>query len=210
MGGVWCQALSLSRPPVPGGRKPGPIARVFRVRVVWAWGPSTGPSACALASRCCVLWQRREGVPRGGAPRPCEGRVGSGARLPPATRPRGGQSGSTAHVLWARMCGHGGPALSLWRACPAGGPAPRGWWEVVPGGVISHRCEARLVSGAFPLPAARPWGRAARPRCPCFSGAGGVVVGTQHRPHSVHFCEPALRPVGVAGGCSRGGCLMPL
>ena len=39
--GVLCQALSLSRPLVPGGGQPGPIARVSRARGVWAWGPCT-------------------------------------------------------------------------------------------------------------------------------------------------------------------------
>ena len=53
------------------------------------------------------------------------------------------------------------------------------------------------MSGAFPLPAARPSEQAVRPRCPCFAGAGGVGLGGQHRPHSVRSCEPAL---GVAGG----------
>ena len=66
------------------------------------------------------------------------------------------------------------------------------------------------MSGAFRLPAARPWGRAPRARRPCFPGAGAVGVGTQHRPHSVRSCGPALRAVGVAGGRSRGGCLAPL
>ena len=33
---------------------------------MWAWGPSTGPTACALASRRCALWGWREGVPGGG------------------------------------------------------------------------------------------------------------------------------------------------
>ena len=76
--------------------------------------------------RSCEPALRAEGVaggrPRGGgASRRCEGRLGSGARPPPAARPRGGQSGSAARVLWARVCRGGAPALSLWRACPAGG-----------------------------------------------------------------------------------------
>ena len=65
--GVWCQALSLPLPPVPleGGR--GPATRVSRVRSVRAWGPSTGPTACALAGRRCSLWGWRKGV-LGGVP----------------------------------------------------------------------------------------------------------------------------------------------
>ena len=55
-------------------------------------------------------------------------------------------------------------------ACmPCGGCVPQGWWGAVPGGLACHRCEGRLVSGAVPLPAAHPLGRAAgvlRPVCP--------------------------------------------
>ena len=46
---------------------------------------------------------------------------------------------------------------------------PWGWCGAVPGGVVCHRCEGRLVSGAVPAPAARPLERAARvprPVCP--------------------------------------------
>ena len=84
-----------------GGR--GSATRVSRARLLWVWGPSTGPTACALASRCCALWGWREGVPGGGASRRCEGRLGSGALPPPAARPLGGLPGSAVHVLWARL-----------------------------------------------------------------------------------------------------------
>ena len=96
--------------------------------------PRTGPTACALASWRCVPWDRREGFPWGGALRRCEGHGRSGARPPPAARPRGGLLGSTTHVLWAPVCGRGGPSLSLWLACPAAGCVPPGWWEADPGG----------------------------------------------------------------------------
>ena len=39
-----------------------------RARSVRAWGPSTGPTACALAGRRCSLWGWRKGVPGGGVP----------------------------------------------------------------------------------------------------------------------------------------------
>ena len=74
-----------------------------------------------------------------------------------------------------------------------------------PGGVASHHCEGRLVSGAVPLLAACPWGGHPGHRYPSLAGAGGVGVGTQHWPHSACSCEPALRAVGVAGRCLRGG-----
>ena len=47
-------------------------------------------------------------------------------------------------------------------------------------------------------------------RDPCVAGAAGAGVGTQHRPHSVRPCGPALRAVGVAEGRPRGGCFSPL
>ena len=63
------------------------------------------------------LWGRRQGVPGGGAFYRCVGRLGSCAPPPPTARPLGGLSGS---VLWARACGCGGPALSLWGLRAAG------------------------------------------------------------------------------------------
>ena len=146
-----------------------------------------------------------EGRPGGGAFHHCEGRLRSGAPPPPTARPLGGLLGSATHVLWARVCGRGGPTLSPWPAFPVGAACRGGGGGPSPGGVACHRCEGRLVSGAVPLPAARPLGRAAgvpRPVCP---GCGRCGRGTQHRPHSVRPCGPALLAVGVAEGRSRGG-----
>ena len=42
-------------------------------------------------------------------------------------------------------------------------------------------------------------------RDPCVPGAVGAGVGTQHRPHSVRPCGPALLAVGVAEGRPQGG-----
>ena len=47
-------------------------------------------------------------------------------------------------------------------------------------------------------------------RGPCVPAAVGAGVGTQHRPHSVRPCGPALLAGGVAEGRPRGGCLPPL
>ena len=65
-----------------------------RARSVRAWGPSTGPTACALAGWRCSLWGWRKGVAWGGAFHHCEGRLGSGAVPPPTARPLGGLLGS--------------------------------------------------------------------------------------------------------------------
>ena len=129
-----------------------------RVRSVRAWGPSTGPKACALAGRRCSLWGWRKGVPRGGAFHHCEGRLRSGAVPPSTARPLGGLLGPATHVLWARVCGCGGPTLSPWPACPVGAACRRGAGGPSLGWVACHRCEGRLVSGAVPPSTARPLG----------------------------------------------------
>ena len=51
------------------------------------------------------------------------------------------------------------------------------------------------------------WGGQPGFRDPCVPDAVGAGVGTQHPPHSVRPCKPALRAVGVAEVRPRGGCL---
>ena len=181
-----------------------------RVRSMRAWGPSTSPTACALAGRRRSLWGWRKGVPGGGAFHHCGGRLRPGAVPPPTARPLGGLLGSATHVLWARVCGGGGPTLSPRPACPAGaacrggggGPSPGGWPATV---VRGAWCQAL----SLPRPPVL-WSGQPGFRDPCVPGAVGAGVGTQHRPHSVRPCGPALFAVGLAGGRPRGGCLPPL
>ena len=99
-----------------------------RVRSVRAWGPSTGPTACALAGRRCSLWGWRRGVPGGGAFHHCEGRLNSGSVPPPTARPLGGLLGLVGCVrcVWC-----------LCRAC-------RG-----------ARCRSSLVPLVLPAPVSR-------------------------------------------------------
>ena len=97
--GVWCQALSLPQPLPSGAGGQGSATRGSRVRLVRAWGPSPGPTACAHAGRHCSLWEWRKGVPGGGAFHHCEGRLRSGDVPPPTARPLGGLLGSATHVL---------------------------------------------------------------------------------------------------------------
>ena len=248
--------------------------RLSQVRSVRAWGPSTGPTACALAGRRCSLWGWRKGVPGGGAfhhcegrllsgavpppaarplervarvPRPvcpkcgrcgrgdpapaphraplragathcggggraspggvsfhhCEGRLRSGAVPPPTARPLGGLLGSATHVLWARVCGCGGPTLSPWPACPAGAASREAGGGPSPGGLACHRCEGRLVSGAVPPPAARPLERAARVPRPVCPGCGRCGRGDP---------APALQRAPLRAGvahCGAGGRASP-
>ena len=78
--GVRC-CPSPDRPSSGAGSR-GTATRVFRVRSMRAWGPSSGSTACALAGRRCSLSGWRKGVPGRGAFHRCEGRLRSGAPLP--------------------------------------------------------------------------------------------------------------------------------
>ena len=129
----------------------------------------------------------------------CEGRLRSGAPPPLTARPLGGLLGSATHVLWARVCGCGGPTLSPWPACPVGAACRGGgvvggrpWW-----GVVCHCCEGRLVSGAVPPLTARPLGRAAGVPRPVCSGCGRCGCGDLAP-------APGLAPL-RAGVARRGG-----
>ena len=103
------------------------------------------------------------------------------------------------------MCGCGGQTLSPWPACPVGaacrggggGPSPGGWPATVVRGVW---CQALSLPRLPVL-----WSGQPEFRDPCVPGAVGVSVGTQHRPHSVRPCGPALPAVGVVEGRPRGG-----
>ena len=175
----------------PGDPAPAPERASLRASVARCGGDgAASPGGCTFCRR--------------------EGRLRSGAPPPPAARPLGGLSGSATHVLWARMCRCGGPALSPWPACPVGaaccggggGPSPGGWPAPVARGVW---CQAL----SLPRPPVL-WGGQPGFGDPCVPGAVGVGVGTQHRPNSVRPCGLALRAVGVAEGRPWGSCLSPL
>ena len=183
----------------------GPATRVTRVRSVRAWGPSTGPTACALAGRRCSLWGWRKGVPGGGAFHRCEGRLWSGPPPPPTARPLGGLLGSAAHVLWARACGCGGPTMSPWPARPLGAACRGGGGGLSSGGVACHRCERRLVSGAVPPPTARPLGRAAEVPQPVCSGCGRCERGDPAPVPQRAPLRAGVAPCGGGGRASPGG-----
>ena len=127
--GVWCQELSLSRPPVLLGGRWDSVTRVSPVRSVRAWGPSTGPTTCALANRRCSLCGWRKGVPGGGAFCRCEGCLRSGAPPPPTARPLGRAVGVPRPV------------------CPGCGRCGRGDEAPVPQRVPLRACVARCGCG---------------------------------------------------------------
>ena len=181
------------------------------VQSVRACGPSTGPTACALAGRRCSLWGWRKDVAGGGAFHHCEERLRSGA-VPPPTAPPAGRAIGVRHP---RAVGAG---VSVWGpntvplACmPCGGCVPRGCRGALPRGgwpatvVRGVWCQALSLTRLPVL-----WSGQPGFHDPCVSGAVGAGVGTQHRPHSVRPCGPALLAVGSAEGRPRGGCLPPL
>ena len=146
----------------PWNGRPGSAARVFEARVVRVRGPITGPTACALASQSCALWEWQEGVPGRGTSHLGEGRLPSGALPPPAAAHPLGQAAGVCCPLavgagvrvWGPSTGPTSSALASW-CC-----ALWGWQEGVPGGGASHRREGCLRSGALPPPAAaRPLSR---------------------------------------------------
>ena len=134
---------------------PGPL---LRLACLGGGGPVRVPPY--LAWGCC-----------------CQGRLRSGTPPPQTARPLGWLLGSATGVLWARVCGCGGPTLFPWPACPVGAACRGGGGGPSPGGVACHRCEGRLVSGAVPPPAARPLGRAARVRRLVCPGCGRCGCG---------------------------------
>ena len=97
--------------PSSGAGSRGSATRVFRVQSVQAWGPSTGPTACALAGWRCSLWGWPKGVPGGVAFNHCEGRLVSGAVPPPAARPLERAAGVQRPMCpGCGRCGRGDPA----------------------------------------------------------------------------------------------------
>ena len=94
------------------------------------------------------------------------------------------------------------PPLGLRAAGVVGGRPRRGWPATA---VRRVWCQALSLPRSPVL-----WSGQPGYRDPCVPGAVGAGVGTEHRPHSVRPCGPALLAVGMAEGRPRGGCLPPL
>ena len=170
---VRCEGrLQSGAPPPPTVRPLGGLSGSVIHSCCGRGCASVGARRCPLGLH--ALWGLRSAgvvgaVPRGMARHRCKGRLVSGAVPFPVARPLGGPSGSATHMLWALVCGCGGPALSPRPACPVEAACRGGGRGPPPGGVACHRCEGRLVSDAVPPPVARPLGRVAgvtRPVCP--------------------------------------------
>ena len=148
-----------------------------------------------------------DGHPRGGAFQCCEGRPVLGAVPPPAARPperaarvpRPACPGRGRCGQWTLHRPHSvcpcGPALL---AVGVAGGRPRGG---VPSTVVRGAwCQALSLPRPLVLRSVQPGFRD-----PCVPGAVDAGMWTQHRPHSVRPCGPALLAVGVAEGRPRGG-----
>ena len=98
----------------------------------------------------------------------------------------------------AHHCPPGLHALWGLRAAGLVGGRPRGGWPATV--VRGVWCQALSLPPPLVL-----WGGQPGFCDPCVPGVVSAGVGTQHRPHSVRPCGPALLAVGVAEGRSRGG-----
>ena len=131
----------------------------------------------------------------------------SGAVSPPAARPLERAARVPRPVCpGCGRCGRVNPAPAPQRAPLRAGVARcGGGGRVSPGGVPSTVvrgawCQALSLSRLPVLWSGQPgFGD------PCVPGAVDAGVWTQHRPHSVRLCGPALLAVGVAEGRPRGG-----
>ena len=199
-----------------------------RVRSVRVWGPSTGPTARALAGRRCAPWGWPKGVPGGAAVRRCEGRLGSGTPPSPAARPLGGLPGPTTHWLWVRGGAGVGTRhqphsarsceLALRAVGAAGGRpggAPPAWVWGVRGRALSHpRLPALWAGCRGPLPTGcgcgglRAWGPVTDPTARALAccgggmrvpGGGASCLGVG-RPGSDALPPPTARPLGRLPG----------
>ena len=166
------------------------------------------PAALRAGVACCGNGGRASpgGVPftvvRGfcgqALPLPRLAALWAGCRGPPSTCCGRGCAG-----VGALHCPLGLQALSGLRAAGVAGGRPRGWWPATV--VRGVWCQAL----SLPQPPVL-WGGQPGFRDRCAPGAVGAGVGTQHWPHSVRPCGPALLAAGVAEGRPWGGCLSPL
>ena len=191
----------------PLGGLPGPTTH-------WLWvrgGAGVGTRHQPHSARSCVLWGRHLGA-RGGRLLPGCGASGVGRSPNPDCPPFGRLAGAHYQLaVGAGGCRRGDPSPAPQRAPLRAGVARcEGGGRASSGGVLST-----VVRGAWcqALSLPRPpvlWSGRPGFRDPCVPGAVDAGVWTQHRPHSVRPCGPALLAVGVAEGRPGGGCLPPL
>ena len=214
--GVWCQALSLPRPPILWGGQPGFRDPCVPGAVGAGVGTQHGPHSVCPCGPALLAVGVLEGRSRGGAICCCEERLRSGAPPPPAAPPLGLAVGVPRPVCpGCGRCGRGDPAPVPQRAPLRAGVARcGGGGRASPGGGSCRRCGGRLRSGAPPLSTARSlsglsesathvvlWARVCGcgalalspwPACPvgaaCRGGGGGPSPGGV----ACHRCEGRL------------------
>ena len=207
--GAWCQALSLPRPLVLRSVQPGfrdPCVPGAVDAGVWTQHRPHSVRPCGPALLAVGV---AEGRPRGGCLPPL---WVSGAVPPPAARPPERAARVPRPVCpGCGRCGRVDPAPAPQRApLRAGVSRCGGGGRASPGGspstvVRGAWCQALSLPRPLVLRSVQPGFRD-----PCVPGAVDAGVWTQHRPHNVRPCGPALLAVGVAEGRPRGGCLPPL
>ena len=211
--GAWCQALSLPRSPVLWSGQPGfrdPCVPAAVDAGVWTQHRPHSVRPCGPTLLAVGV---AEGRPRGGVPSTVvRGAWCQALSLPRAARPLERAARVPRPVCpGCGRCGHVDPAPAPQRVPLRAGVARcGGGGRASPGGPPST-----VVRGAWcqALSLPRPpvlWSGQPGFRDPCVPGAVDAGVWTQHRPHSVRPCGPALLAVGVAEGRPRGGCLPPL
>ena len=209
---VWgVRGRALSHPQLPalwaGCR--GPLPTGCRCGGVRASGPVTNPTARALSSWLCALWEWHEGA-GGGAPPAwvwgVRGRALSHPRLPAlwagCRGPLPTDCGCGGMRAWGPVTNPTARALSSW-LCALWGRHEGA------GGGASCLGVRRPGSGALRPPTACPLGGLLGPTTHLLWGRGGAGVGTRHQPHSARSFELALRAVGAARGRPGGGRLLP-
>ena len=205
--GVWCQALSLPRPPVLWGEQPGFRDPCVPAAVGAGLGTQHRHHSVRPLGPALLAVRVAEGRPRGGVP----STIGGASEVRRSPSPDCPPTGRAVGVRHQRALGAG---VWVWKpntvplACmPCGGCVPRGGGGPSPGG-----WPATIVRGVWCQALSLPWppilwGGQPRFRDLCVPGAVGAGVGTQHRPHSVRPCGSALLAVRMAEGHPRGGCL---
>ena len=199
--GVWCQALSLPRPPVLWGGQPG-----FRDPCVpGAVGAGVGTQHRPHSVRPCGGALLAVGVAEGRPRRGCLPPLSGLSEVRGCPSPDCPHTGRAVGIRHPRAVGAGlwvwGPNTVPLACTPCGGCVPRGWWGAVPGGGAFHHCEGRLVSGAVPPPAARPLERAAGVPRPVRRGCGRCGRGD---PAPAPQRAPLRAGVARCGGGGRG------
>ena len=204
--GAWCQAPSLPQPPVLWSGQPGfrdPCVPGAVDAGVWTQHQPHSVRPCGPALLAVGV---AEGRPRGGVFHRCEGRLASGAVSPPAVCPLERAVRVPRPVCpGCGRCVRVDPAPAPQRApLRAGVALLGGGGRASPGGVPSI-----IVRGTWCQALSLPqppvlWSGQPGFCVPCVPGAFSAGVGTQHQPHGVRPCEPALLAVRVAEGRPRG------